>query len=54
MSWALAGTLVLILAVAGGTYGGEARLLEGVDNGYGDHYNETWSQLPLGIYANVP
>ena len=55
LSWAPFGLpATIILAAGAGLYGGEAGLMEGVDNGYGDHCNETWTSVPLGIYANVP
>ena len=32
----------------------EAGAMQAADNGYGDHLNELWSGVPLGIYGNTP
>lgn len=32
----------------------EAGAMQAADNGYGDHFNELWSGVPLGLYGNTP
>ncbi len=41
----------LPLAVIAGGDAAEAGYMGGIDNGYGDYWNETWTTLPLGWYA---